>query len=435
MGGMTAVGSPGGRSPREEGWRGLLVGLLGALAVHAVLLPALALIVQGSDDRSKEQGGAQLVRLAKDAWEQNRRITLDVTEAARTPPADKHDKKKEEEDTNAPGQIVSLPPPEKEERPDTADYASEWNQKVAHETRSRDQRQHAPAITRRLAEGAVGVAVAGEAKKPGEAALESVPGGPTGPGRAERGDSGTDATDGAGQRMFALELPRQAAQEPLRLRIDLDGILHNRTAVPEVPGAGDSARLAMGPIPADVTHRSGTGSEGADAGQGMRGGAGATGLPGLDALTPSPEQLARLSGAPANDYLPEVEVDAETRLNAWRWRYATFFNRVADRIRREWEGGQVLSKSDPTGQVFGFEARMTVVQVTLDRQGNVLDVAVQEQSGAVALDDEAVRTFKDAGPFPNPPAQLFKSEDRFTFTFGFNVSYDRSNIDLRWRPD
>lgn len=433
---MTVVGSPGGRSTRDGSWRGLLFGLAVALALHALMLPSLGWLVSATASEPTEKGGAQLVRLSKAAWEQNRRITLDVKDAQAKEPDEVHKEKKPvDDDTRAPGQVVSLPPPEKEERPDTADYASEWNQKVAHETRSRDQRQHAPAITRRLMEGATGAAASSSSPRSGETALDTVAGGPTGPGRAERGDSGTDATDGAGQRMFALELPRQAAREPLKLRFDVDGILENRTARPELPGTGDSARIAMGPTAADAAHRPGSGSEGDRMGQGMRGGAGAPGLPGLDQLTPAPEALARLAGAPANDYLPEVEVDAETRLNAWRWRYATFFNRVADRIRREWEGGKVLAQSDPTGHVYGFESRMTVVQVTLDKAGNVLDVAVEEHSGALALDDEAVRAFKEAGPFANPPPQLFKGEDRFTFSFGFNVSYDRSHFDLRWRPD
>lgn len=432
---MTVVGNPGGRPAREPAWRGLVVGLVVALALHAVLLTLIARLLGEPPGGPPAKGVVELMHLPKAAWEQNKRITVQLKNDAVAPPAAKHEKKPNDDDTRAPGQIVSLPPPAKEERPDTADYASEWNQKVAHETRSRDQRQHAPAITSRLVQGLSGGAASAAARREGEAALESVPGGPKGPGRAERGDSGSDADDGAGQRMFALELPRQAAQEPLRLRFDVDGILRNRTAVPEVPGHGDQARIAMGPTPADLAHRPGTGSEGDRMGQGLRGGAGAPGLPGLDQLTPSTEALARIAGAPANDYLPEVEVDAETRLNAWRWRYATFFNRIADRIRREWDGGKVLTTSDPTGHVYGFEPRMTVVQVTLDKGGNVLDVAVAEQSGALALDDEAVRAFKEAGPFANPPPQLFKGEDRFTFLFGFNVSYDRANFDLRWRPD
>ena len=95
----------------------------------------------------------------------------------------------------------------------------------------------------------------------------------------------------------------------------------------------------------------------------------------------------------------------------------------------------MLSHNDPTGAVYGFEDRMTVLQVTLDRTGNILDVNVAEASGAMVLDDEAVRAFRQAGPFANPPVQLFKGADRFTFLFGFNVSYNRSNFDLNWKPD
>jgi TonB family protein len=168
----------------------------------------------------------------------------------------------------------------------------------------------------------------------------------------------------------------------------------------------------------------------------MRGGGNGTpGLPSLAELTPTPQNLARLSGAPANDYLPDVEVDAETKLNAWRWKHATFFNRIHEKVSREWHAGEVLSHNEPTGAVYGFEDRMTVLQVTLDRTGNIIDINVQNPSGAYVLDDEAVRAFKHAGPFLNPPPQLFKKGDRFTFLFGFNVSYNRSNFDLNWRPD
>jgi TonB family protein len=187
--------------------------------------------------------------------------------------------------------------------------------------------------------------------------------------------------------------------------------------------------------PSDYARKDG-GGLGDQAGQGRRGGgSGTAGLPNLAQLTPSVSQLQRLAGAPANDYLPEVEIDAETRLNAWRWKHATFFMRIHEAIRREWQGGEVLGKTDPSGHMYGFEERMTVLRVTLDRDGNVLTVAVAEPSGAFALDDEAVRAFKSAGPFVNPPIALFKGQESFTFQFGFNVSYNRTNFDLNWRPN
>lgn len=419
------------RRPHKDGATGLVIGVLLAVAIHIVVLPGFGLYLQARQpDAARSKTGIQLVRLSKESWQQNQRVQLEVKDVASEPAPEEM---KKADDADAPGQVVSLPPPEKEERPDFAEYASEWNQKTAQETRSQDQSQHAPTIAKRKETGALAPAT-----PPASPSLASrIGSGPEGAGRATSGDSGSDATDGRGLRMFALQVPKQAAREPLQLRIDeLNGIMRNRAAIPELPGNGDTARVAMGHRPADAARRSGSGGFGRDSGQGMRGGGdGSSDLPSLAELTPTPQELARLAGAPANDYLPEVELDAETRLNAWRWKHATFFNRIADAIRREWQGGEVLSVNDPGGRVFGFEDRMTIVQVTLDRTGKVVDINVAEESGAWVLDDEAVRAFKNAGPFANPPLQIFKGDAKFTFLFGFNVAYNRQNIDLNWRPN
>ncbi|MND02698.1 hypothetical protein D3C83_221770 [compost metagenome] len=37
-----------------------------------------------------------------------------------------------------------------------------------------------------------------------------------------------------------------------------------------------------------------------------------------------------------------------------------------------------------------------------------------------ALDDEAIRAFEVAMPFPNPPQALFDGDDNVTFDFGFH---------------
>ena len=51
------------------------------------------------------------------------------------------------------------------------------------------------------------------------------------------------------------------------------------------------------------------------------------------------------------------------------------------------------------------------------------------------LDDEALRAFKAAGPFPNPPPGLFGDRETFTFHFGFAVEFDQGlSMDMNWRP-
>lgn len=427
---------------RREGAAGLLVGLVAALVLHvgvvpavSVLLPARVRPIDGS-----ERGGP--LRLGQVSKPPGARIQFELRDGTQRPKEDALPEPDPEPD--APGQVVALPPPDEEQRPDRADYASEWDQRVDRETRSRDARLRPETLARELQQrqrAKPAPASATEPVPPVQAppvrAPERPSAGPRGPGRASSGASGSDSDNGGGSPAFAFEVPRQAPREELRLRFDADGLLRNSEARAEVPGTGDTARITMGPRMADAARRQGSAAQGPSMGQGLAGGGdGTAGLPGLVELTPSAQQLAVAAGAPAADHLPEVEVDAATRLNAWRWKHATFFNRIADAIRREWQGGHALTSADPSGRVYGFEDRMTVVQVTIDRGGAVLEVQVAEPSGALALDDEAVRAFRAVGPFSNPPPQLYKGRDTFTFQFGFNVNYSgRVNIDWAWRPN
>lgn len=428
----TSPNNVGPWARRPEGVAGLALGLVIAVVLHALLPPAVKTLDVRPLDVAARVRSAQLARPGAD----ERRIELEL----RLPPKDEERERERdarEDDPDAPGVVVSLPPPEKEEQPDVADYAAEHAQRTDRETRSRDQRQHAPAITRKLQDGRLGVVQPPVEPRAQPPATDPsiVSSGPAGAGRSASGDSGTDTSDGRGERLFALEIPRQAPREALRLNVDADGLLKNREALPELPGDGETARVAIGNRPADAARRAGSGGVEEQSGQGLRGGGdGTEGLPGLAELTPSTQELARLSGAPANDFLPEVEVDAETRLNAWRWKHAPFFNRISEAIRREWQPNVALAGADPTGRIYGAEDRTTILLVTIDRSGRVVEVQVEQASGVLPLDDEAVRAFREAGPFPNPPEQLFKGREHFTFAFGLHLYYDRVNIDLNWRP-
>ena len=57
---------------------------------------------------------------------------------------------------------------------------------------------------------------------------------------------------------------------------------------------------------------------------------------------------------------------------------------------------------------------LVLVTFTVDRQGAVHDARVIQSSGSSLLDDNALRTVSEAGPFPPPPSDLIG--DRFSFT-------------------
>lgn len=138
---------------------------------------------------------------------------------------------------------------------------------------------------------------------------------------------------------------------------------------------------------------------------------------------PQAPQAPQPSASP--DYIKDVPSDAETRLNAWEWKHASFFNRMKNAVAKVWSPQQQIQRFDPQMAQLGRQDRLTVVTVTIDRTGRVQKVGIEKESGVGYLDDEATRAFYAAGPFPNPPEALFEGADHFTFSFGFYLSLER----------
>lgn len=406
---------------RPEPRVGFVVGVVVAVGLHVAVVPgARVLPLKALGDRSGSMSVAMGARAPAAAQQ---RVALELSVKAPTKKAEQVPV--EPEPT---GQVVSLPP-STAEAPLAADYLSETNQKAERETRARvtgatpvHTRAPQQASERQVARGS---ALAGETVT----STDRENGGPRGDGGSTSGDAVAwdSRTPGGGADQLALEVPRIKAVKALDLPRTADGDLQLQKERLGIDGNSDHLRLAMGRLQASTDVGTGDGS-----GAGRAGGGGGEGLPGHVAV-PTLAQTERLSGLPANDHLLLEEDDA-TSLNAFEWKHATYFNRVADAIRRVWVGGEVLGQSDPDGSVFGFEDRLTTVEVSIDEGGNVVDIVIKDPSGAGPLDDEALRSFRVAGPFPNPPKALFQGRERYSFQFGFAVNYNRSTLDLNWRP-
>ncbi len=116
---------------------------------------------------------------------------------------------------------------------------------------------------------------------------------------------------------------------------------------------------------------------------------------------------------------------SETRLNTFEWKHASYFNRIRDAISRVWAPQMAIRRYDPQGKLLGKQSRTTVVEVTLDPNGNLLNASIQTPSGVFYLDEAALQAFQKAGPFPNPPKVLFAQRDQFSFNFGFRISIEQ----------
>lgn len=136
-------------------------------------------------------------------------------------------------------------------------------------------------------------------------------------------------------------------------------------------------------------------------------------------LRPDDETLERLVGGGSVDHVEDVDEGEENQFNARRWVYATFFNRMKRQVAQNWDPATVWRQEDPEGKHHGFKSRVTQLRVSLDGKGGVKKILIVTPSGVDALDDEAIRAFKSAQPFPNPPAALVDGDGLITFEFGF----------------
>ncbi len=129
---------------------------------------------------------------------------------------------------------------------------------------------------------------------------------------------------------------------------------------------------------------------------------------------------AQSARSATDDALLHIDKEGdETFLNAKEFRYWQFFQRVKEKVRENWRPGNEYRRRDPTGRLLGVKDRYTLLQATLGKDGNLERLAVVRKSGAVFLDEEAIRAFRNASPFPNPPRGLVGEDGRITFEFGF----------------
>jgi TonB family protein len=412
------------RAARVEGARRRAMGValcavIAALAHAGVILPLLGAWTAPSSE-ARADTVVKMVSLSRD------RPKLRAESARR-----ELREREREPEPDAPRdaeQVVSLPS-STDEAPEHADYLARADHSVERETRSRMARQdfQNPSHRPTLGVDQETLEAARKAQEGADAQRASSGGG----GQGAAG-TGADAASGEGERVLAFEVPKIKRQEKVDLTPEAGGDVSRRPSLIELPGKGRRLRLSLGKQ-LDPRAVAGLGGASASGLEGRRG-RGFGDLPDLAALTPSLEELQRVTGAPAPDYLPDVETDAETRLNAWRWKHAAFFDRLKRGVAREWQGRQVYNRHDPTRAVYGTQELTTVLRVRIDRAGNIVELNVAEASGADFLDDEAVRTMRATGPFPNPPAGMFTEGETFAFRFGFIITNERRHIDFNWKP-
>ena len=299
----------------------------------------------------------------------------------------KEEKKEEKKIRDMKGQVVDLPKPIQERHPDKARFLSEYDTKVAKETKA-SRASRAGALR---AQGAA-------AHRPRASVRE--------------------------QRRVARELMKLAMRAPKR-QPELP-----RSALPK----SDRGRSSAYREPKKRHKRSRVTVEGAHAKKASKGAKKKQVT--LADLKLSDGDLAKAVGGGANDALKDVEEGKHTLLDSKRWRFASFFNRIKRQVAQNWHPNIVYRRRDPRGRVYGFKDRLTILRIKITPRGKLSGVHLEKASGVGFLDDEAVRAFRLAQPFPNPPRGLVDAKTgliSFRFGFLFEISHRPSFKVFRYR--
>ncbi|HYZ88623.1 MAG TPA: energy transducer TonB [Myxococcales bacterium] len=304
------------------------------------------------------------------------------------------------------GQVVSLGQPKDERPPDKpTKYLSEHDSRVLKETRARET---SPFFKNALSK------VQKEGKN--DAAKNAA----AAPGAVQPGQNGGVQRQPE-RKLARSESPRQDRAQPLHLEKAPDGRVPDREGKNSL--SGNSRALAMAEPPAQSVPQ----QEGPEGILGLQPGAPGTRGPLTLTLDRPGEALGPVAGGPMNDDLRGVEEGDETLLNSRSFRYAGFMNRVKETVSRLWmtRVEDESMKRDPTGSIYLWKDRRTVVEFTIDLRGELKDVHVTSPSGVPFLDEVAVDAFKRAERFPNPPPGLFNENGTATIGFGFVVGVMR----------
>ena len=318
--------------------------------------------------------------------------------APRLPPAPAPEPEKDEKLN---GQVVSLGQPTDERAPDKpTKYLSEHDSRVIKETRAKET-------------SAFFKNVLSKVQREGKNEKARAPQPPTAPAPGEEGRGG--GLEAARPKQMA-QLPDRARRDALHLQEAPNGTVSNRGATDAT--RGDGRRVAM----ADP----GTSAKPSSVGAGDPGAApGAPGTKGPLKLTLDQPfgALGPVSGGPMPDDLRDVEEGDATLLNSRSFKYAGFLNRVKETVGRIWvqKVQDAAGSRDPTGQLYSYKDRRTVVEFTLDKEGEVKDIKVATSSGVPYLDTVAVDAFKIVQRFPNPPPGLIGDAGEVRLPFAFTL--------------
>ena len=125
-----------------------------------------------------------------------------------------------------------------------------------------------------------------------------------------------------------------------------------------------------------------------------------------------------------NDFLEDIPLGDFTKLNTQEYEFYGFYHRIRQKLEQFW-GSNIQETADKIykqGRSIASDTNLiTGLIINLNHKGEIIEILIKSTSGMKELDDAAIQSFNEAGPFPNPPKGMLKN-GKATIEWGFVVN-------------
>lgn len=126
----------------------------------------------------------------------------------------------------------------------------------------------------------------------------------------------------------------------------------------------------------------------------------------------------------ANDFVKDVPLGDFTKLNTQEFAFYGFYHRIRQKLEQFWgvniqDQAEKIMKSGRS--IASGQNHLTSLIINIDAKGEIVKVKIKSTSGIKELDEAAIKSFNQAGPFPNPPKDMVKNGSA-TIEWGFVVN-------------
>jgi protein TonB len=154
---------------------------------------------------------------------------------------------------------------------------------------------------------------------------------------------------------------------------------------------------------------------------------------GIDQIKPSPASAALgLENGHAlsqglssnNDYMQDIPLGDFTKVNSQEFKFYGFYHRIREKLEQFWGRNiqeQAYKMFKQGRRIASDDTHITSLIITLNAVGEIENVQVKSTSGVSELDNVAIESFNQAGPFPNPPKEMLRN-GKAQIEWGFVVN-------------